>query len=86
MQPGSLLHVLCTHPHTDVHITNKAGQEETVSLQVMKSTTNAICNRLVDLLSSSHQHHCHAGRVRQQAVVSAGQVPGAAAAGWQDHR
>ena len=38
VEPGSLLHILCTHPETEVHLGNQAGQEETVSLQVVSET------------------------------------------------
>jgi hypothetical protein len=34
VSPGGLLHIVCTHPHTNVQIRNKPGQEESVTLQV----------------------------------------------------
>lgn len=33
-QPGSLLHICCTDPLTDVHISNQPGVEDAVTLQV----------------------------------------------------
>ena len=37
VQPGSLLHICCTHPDTQVLISNKPGVEDAVTLQVRGS-------------------------------------------------
>jgi hypothetical protein len=34
VQPGSLLHICCTQPHTHVQLGNKPGVEDVVTLQV----------------------------------------------------
>lgn len=33
VQPGSLLHICCTQPHTHVQLGNTPGVEDTVTLQ-----------------------------------------------------
>jgi hypothetical protein len=39
--PGSLLHICCTDPQTHVHISNRSGQEDTVTLQVWRTATGS---------------------------------------------
>jgi hypothetical protein len=34
VQPGTLLHICCTQPHTHVQLGNKPGVEDVVTLQV----------------------------------------------------